>query len=176
MKCLVRLHPDEPVEDRLEQETQLLALHDAVQASGHELLLEVIPPRRWPVDADTTVRALRRIYNLGIHPEWWKLAPMSRETWQRVDALVADRDPWCRGVVILGLKASVEQLAVAFGDAAGARTCRGFVVGRTISHEPARAWLAGEIDDAALVAQVLSNFGALARAWRDARGGRGEGP
>ena len=57
VKCLVRLHPDEPVEDRLEQETQLLALHDAVQASGHELLLEVIPPRRWPVDADTTVRA-----------------------------------------------------------------------------------------------------------------------
>ena len=174
VKCLVRLHPDEPVEDRLEQETQLLALHDAVQASGHELLLEVIPPHRWPVDADTTVRALRRIYNLGIHPEWWKLAPMSKETWQRVDTLIAERDPYCRGVVILGLQASVEQLAVAFRDAALARTCRGFVVGRTIAHAPARAWLSGEIDDPTLVARVLSNFAALARAWRDARGGDGE--
>ena len=170
VKCLVRFHPDEPVEDRLEQETQLLALHDAVQQSGHELLLEVVPPRRWPVDADTVVRALRRIYNLGIYPEWWKLAPMSRETWGRIDALLAERDPFCRGVVILGLKASVEQLAVAFRDGAGARSCRGFVVGRTIWQAPARAWLAGEIDDAALMSRVLSNLAALARAWRDARG------
>ena len=170
VKCLVRFHPDEPAEDRLEQETQLLALSDAVQQSGHELLLEVVPPRKWPVDADTVLRALRRIYNLGIHPEWWKLAPMSRETWQRLDALLAERDPFCRGVVILGLKASVEQLAVAFRDAAGARTCRGFVVGRTIWQAPARAWLAGEIDDGALVSRVLANLAALARAWRDARG------
>jgi len=169
VKCLVRFHPDEPAEERLEQETQLLALHDAVLQSGHELLLEVVPPRKWPVDADTVVRALRRIYNLGIHPEWWKLAPMSRETWQRVDALLSERDPFCRGVVILGLKASVEQLAVAFRDAAGARTCRGFVVGRTIWQAPSRAWLAGEIDDASLVSRVLANLGALARAWRDAR-------
>ena len=174
VKCLVRLHPDEPVEDRLEEETQLLALHVAVQASGHELLLEVLPSRRLPVDSDTVVRALERIYNLGIHPEWWKLAPMPRETWRRVDALLAERDPYCRGVVILGLKASVEQLAAAFRDAAGARSCRGFVVGRTISHEPARAWLAGRIDDGGLVSQVVANFAALVRAWRDARGAREE--
>jgi 5-dehydro-2-deoxygluconokinase len=174
VKCLVRLHPDAPVEDRLEEETQLLALHDAVQASGHELLLEVLPSRRLPVESDTVVRALQRIYNLGIHPEWWKLAPMSRESWRRVDALVAERDPYCRGVVILGLKASVEQLAAAFRDAAGARCCRGFVVGRTISHDPARAWLAGQLDDGGLISQVVANFAALVRAWRDARGAREE--
>jgi 5-dehydro-2-deoxygluconokinase len=174
VKCLVRFHPDEPVEDRLEQETQLHALYDAVLASGHELLLEVLPPRSLPGDSDTVVRALKRLYNIGIYPEWWKLAPMSRETWQRVDELIVDRDPHCRGVVILGLKASVAQLAAAFRDAAGARTCRGFVVGRTISQEPARAWLSGQIDDATLVEQVVANFAALVRAWRDARGARGE--
>jgi len=174
VKCLVRLHPDAPVEDRLEDETQLLALHDAVQASGHELLLEVLPSRRWPVDSDTVLRALTRIYNLGIHPEWWKLAPMPRQGWRRVDRLLAERDPHCRGVVILGLTASVEQLAAAFRDAAGARSCRGFVVGRAIAQEPARAWLTGRIDDGALVAQVLANFAALVRAWRDARGAREE--
>jgi 5-dehydro-2-deoxygluconokinase len=48
------------------------------------------------------------------------------------------------------------------------------VVGRTISHQPARAWLAGELDDAGLVSQVVTNFAALVRAWRDARGGRAE--
>ncbi len=45
VKCLVQYHPDAPIEERLEQEAQLRALYDAVQASGHELLLEVIPPQ-----------------------------------------------------------------------------------------------------------------------------------
>jgi 5-dehydro-2-deoxygluconokinase len=120
------------------------------------------------------VRALARIYDLGVHPDWWKLAPMPPETWRRVDALLAERDPWCRGVVILGLLASVEQLAAAFREAAQARSCRGFVVGRTIAQVPARAWLAGELDDAGLVRQVVANFAALVRAWRDARAARAE--
>ncbi len=38
-------HPDDPIEHRLEQEAQIRALYDAVQASGHELLLEIIPPK-----------------------------------------------------------------------------------------------------------------------------------
>ena len=43
IKCLVQLHPDDAVENRLEQEAQIKALYDAAQVSGHELLLEVIP-------------------------------------------------------------------------------------------------------------------------------------
>ena len=45
-------------------------------------------------------------------------------------------------------------------------------VGRTIFHEPSRKWLAGDIDDAALVRAVRANFEALIRAWRVARGER----
>src|SRR5512143_4048774 len=36
VKCLVRFHPDDEILRRLENEAQLRALHDAVQASGHE--------------------------------------------------------------------------------------------------------------------------------------------
>jgi 5-dehydro-2-deoxygluconokinase len=174
VKCLVRFQPDAPEAHRREDAAQLLALWDAVQVSGHELLLEVIPPREASSDPEVVIRGLARIYDLGVHPDWWKLAPMPRETWRRVDALLAERDPWCRGVVILGLLASVEQLAAAFREAAQARSCRGFVVGRTIAQEPARAWLAGELDDAGLVRQVVANFAALVRAWRDARASRAE--
>jgi 5-dehydro-2-deoxygluconokinase len=175
VKCLVRFHPDEPVEQRLEQETQLRALYDAVQASGHELLLEVIPPREGlPYDDRTIVRALERLYNIGIFPEWWKLEPMPVTAWAEVDRLLAARDPHCRGVVILGLNAAIDELAAAFREAASVRACRGFAVGRTISHAPSRDWLAGRIDDAALVAQVRANFQALVRAWREARGPRSE--
>jgi 5-dehydro-2-deoxygluconokinase len=174
VKCLVRFHPDEPAELRAEHEAQLRTLYDAVQASGHELLLEVIPPRELPHDEDTIPRALARIYDAGVLPEWWKLASMSAGTWRRVDELVPERDPWCRGIVLLGLNAPIEELAASFREAARSRTCRGFVVGRTIWHEPSRGWLAGRLDDAGLVAQVRSGFERLVHAWREAREAGGE--
>jgi 5-dehydro-2-deoxygluconokinase len=74
--------------------------------------------------------------------------------------------------VLLGLNAPFDKLASAFGDAAASTTCRGFAVGRTIFHEPSRAWLAGEIDDAALVERVRASFEKLIRAWHDARGAK----
>ena len=177
VKCLVFYHPDDPVEHRLEQEAQVRALYDAVQASGHELLLEIIPPKEKsgvhpPAAPDTVLRAMKRFYNLGVYPEWWKLPPMSADLWRATDALLAERDPHCRGVLLLGLSAPVKALAEGFRAArgAGASTCcRGFAVGRTIFEEPGRAWLAGETDDAALVAGVRRNFEQLITLWRDAR-------
>ncbi|MGV2289179.1 5-dehydro-2-deoxygluconokinase [Trinickia sp. YCB016] len=174
VKCLVYYHPDDPTEQRLEQEAQLRALYDATQASGHELLLEVIPPKRadLPSEPDTVFRALKRLYNIGIYPEWWKLAPLEAAQWQAVDALIAERDPYCRGVVLLGLSAPAEQLMEGFGAAAASQSCKGFTVGRTIHHEPSRAWLAGEIGDAELIANVRKTFETLIAAWRKAKGGR----
>jgi 5-dehydro-2-deoxygluconokinase len=169
-KCLVQYHPDHPHEVRLEQEAQIRTLYDAVQASGHELLLEVIVPKHGAaVEDDTVYRSLKRLYNLGIYPEWWKLEPMSAQQWQAIDALIAERDPACRGVVLLGLSAAVEQLCDGFKAAAASATCRGFTVGRTIFHEPSHAWLAGSIDDAELIARVRKTFETLIDAWRTAR-------
>ena len=172
IKCLVQLHPDDNVENRLEQEAQLKALYDAAQISGHELLLEVIPPKSMAFDADTVYRALKRLYNIGIYPEWWKLEHLSAAQWQAIDALVQERDPYCRGVVLLGLHASVEELAASFNQARDSATCRGFLVGRTIFHEPSRRWLAGEIDDAGLVAEVRANFETLILTWQRSRAAR----
>ena len=45
VKCLVPLHPDDDILNRLENEAQVRALYDAVQASGHELLIEIVPPQ-----------------------------------------------------------------------------------------------------------------------------------
>ncbi|MBC8638231.1 5-dehydro-2-deoxygluconokinase [Caballeronia sp. EK] len=169
-KCLVQYHPDHPHDVRLEQEAQIRALYDAVQESGNELLLEVIVPKNGPpVEDDTVYRALKRLYNLGIYPEWWKLEPMSAKQWQAIDALIAERDPYCRGVVLLGLSAAVDQLRDGFRAAASSKTCKGFTVGRTIFHEPSHAWLANEIDDRELIARVRRTFEALIGAWRDAR-------
>jgi len=169
VKCLVYFHPDDATLHRLEQEAQIRALYDAVQASGHELLLEIIPPKHLPRADDTVLRALKRLYNLGIYPEWWKLEPMPAAQWQAVDALIAERDPHCRGVVLLGLNASMDALAEGFRDARASRSCRGFAVGRTVFQPPSGAWLSPTIDDAELKRQVRANFESLIGAWRAAR-------
>ena len=174
VKCLVRFHPDDDVGHRLEQEAQLRALYDAVQASGHELLLEVIPPNDPPRAGDTVCRALKRLYNLNIFPEWWKLEPMPAAEWPAIDALIAERDPYCRGVLLLGQAADAATLAAGFREARASRSCRGFAVGRTIFEQPSRKWLAGEIDDAALKRAVRANFESLIRVWREARAGAPE--
>jgi len=169
VKCLVPFHPDDAIDNRLEQEAQIRTLYDAVQASGHELLLEIIPPKTPPRAPDTVLRAMKRLYNLGIYPEWWKLEPMARAEWQAVDALIAERDPWCRGVVLLGQDASIDALGEGFDAARASATCRGFAVGRTIFRAPAARWLAGTIDDAALKREVRANFEALIERWMRAR-------
>jgi 5-dehydro-2-deoxygluconokinase len=171
VKCLVAFDPDGTPESRLEQETQLLSLYGAVKQSGHELLLEVIPPTRAGAGTpgERVVRAMKRIYNLGIRPEWWKLKPLAAQEWGTVDALIAERDPYCRGVVLLGLNAPFDELAEGFAAAANSTSCRGFAVGRSLFVEPASAWLSGEIDDTTLIERAAQQFATLAGLWQRAR-------
>jgi 5-dehydro-2-deoxygluconokinase len=173
VKCLVHYHPDDPVDLRLDQEAKLAQLRDATRATGHELLLEVIPPRAsaspFGADADAAVlRAVQRLYTVGLKPEWWKLAPMRPAGWEELAALVAERDPQCRGAVILGLNQPLEELARGFA-AATHPIVKGFMVGRTLWAEPAACWLRDEIDDDALAGAVAANFVALVDAWRASR-------
>ncbi|HET7096741.1 MAG TPA: 5-dehydro-2-deoxygluconokinase [Casimicrobiaceae bacterium] len=169
VKCLVPFHPDDEIGNRLENEAQLRALYDGVQASGHELLIEIVPPKKLQQGPDVLLRAMKRLYNLGIFPEWWKLPPPSAAEWPAIDALIAERDPYCRGIVLLGLSAPIDALARGFAEAAASRSCRGFAVGRTIFHDAARAWLEGALDDAGLIAAVRQNYEALIDAWSAAR-------
>ena len=163
VKCLVHYHPDDEAGLRVAQEERLLELWEATRVSGHELLLEVIAPQG---NADEAVlRAVKRFYNLGLKPEWWKLAPMQTGSWSALAALIAERDPQCRGAVVLGLNQPLDELVLGF-KAARHPIVKGFMVGRTIWGDASRAWLKGEIDDDALVAQAAGRFARLVEAWR----------
>jgi 5-dehydro-2-deoxygluconokinase len=168
IKCLVAFDPDATPMDRVEQETQLRTLSDAAKISGHELLLEVIPPgcKDAAHRDELVLRSMKRIYNLGIRPDWWKLCPPQRGAWGAIDALIDERDPHCRGVLLLGLNASPDVLKQGFADATSSTTCRGFAVGRTLFVEPAGEWLAGRIDDATLVARASAAFERMIELWR----------
>ncbi|MCE9681157.1 bifunctional 5-dehydro-2-deoxygluconokinase/5-dehydro-2-deoxyphosphogluconate aldolase [Halomonas alkalisoli] len=166
VKCLVFYHPEDQVELRRAQERQVLELYRACCASGHELLLEIIPPRDMVSDDDTYLNTMQRIYNLGVQPDWWKLPPQTPAAWQRIGNLLTVRSPHCRGVVMLGLDAPAEELKQGILDSAGAEVCRGFAVGRTIFGEPSRKWLRGDYDDEQLIEAVKANYLGLVETWQ----------
>ncbi|WP_295960191.1 5-dehydro-2-deoxygluconokinase [Rhodoferax sp.] len=169
VKCLVHYHPDDAYPLRLEQEQKVLELWEATRASGNELLLEIICPRALtPAGTEdaAVLRAVKRFYNLGVQPEWWKLAPMQPQGWTDLAALVAERDPHCRGAVILGLNQPLQLLADSFAQATNP-IVKGFMVGRTLWATPSLQWLKNEIDDAAFKNAVAQNFTVLVDAWRN---------
>ncbi len=173
VKCLVFYHPDDPEPLRLAQEEALLALQEACHGSDHELLVEVVPGRSGlPVDDATLARALERLYDRGLRPDWWKLPDAGSDAaWRAVGEVVARRDPWCRGVLLLGLDAPVAAAERAVAAAARHPVVRGFAIGRTIWGEAARRWFAGEMDDALVVATVAGRYRRLVAAFERARGG-----
>lgn len=170
VKCLVFYHPHDAAELRREQDKLIGDVYRGCCKSGHELLLEVILPESNADKAESHyLEMLQHFYKLGIKPDWWKLPPLSAENWQRVGALIEANDPFCRGVLILGLDSPEETLKAGFAAAADARWVKGFAVGRTIFGQPSRRWLQGELDDAGLIEQVKQKYLTLIGFWRQYR-------
>ena len=168
VKCLIHYHPDDAFALRLEQEQKVLELWEATRISGNELLLEIICPRAMMAagtEDAAALRAVKRFYNLGVKPEWWKLAPMQEQGWAALQKLITERDPYCRGAVILGLNQPIAHLAASFRSATNP-IVKGFMVGRTMWADASLSWFKEELDDAGLIQAVAHHFGVLVDAWR----------
>jgi len=115
IKVLCFFHPDDPADLRATQIAKLRAAFDAARKIGRELLVEIISGKHGPLADDTVARALSEIYDAGIKPDWWKLEPQDNiGAWAAIDAVIETRDPYCRGVVLLGLDAPQAELEAGF--------------------------------------------------------------
>jgi 5-dehydro-2-deoxygluconokinase len=171
IKCLCFYHPDDPAELKREQQEKLVTLSDAARKVGRELLIEIIAGKHGKLEDDTIPRALEELYALGIKPDWWKLEPQaSAAAWGGIGAVIEKHDPWCRGVVLLGLDAPQAELEAAFAATADAPVVKGFAVGRTLFADAAEKWLVGGIDDETAIADMAQRFEDLTKAWLAARG------
>ncbi|HMM62621.1 MAG TPA: 5-dehydro-2-deoxygluconokinase [Mesorhizobium sp.] len=171
IKCLCFYHPDDPPDLKAEQQQKLRALFEAARKVGRELLIEIIAGKHGRLDPTTVPRALDELYALGIRPDWWKLEPQaSAAAWADIEATIRRHDPWCRGVVLLGLEAPQDELEAAFAATADAPIVKGFAVGRTIFSHAAEEWFAGRMTDEAAVADMALRFRQLTEAWLGARG------
>jgi len=166
-KCFCTYHPDDAEALKAAQDATLKRVSLACRQAGRELLVEIVASKHGALADDTAARVMRRLYGLGIKPDWWKLeAQPSVAAWQQIDGAIAENDPYCRGVVLLGLDAPLAKLEEAFELARGAASVKGFAVGRSIFGEPARDWFAGRLDDEGAVAAMTERFGRLVQAWR----------
>lgn len=170
VKCLVFYHPHDDAALRAEQDALVLDVWRGCNKSGHELLLEVILPEDNPDRQEAYyIDIIEHFYQLGVQPDWWKLPPLSLQSWQTIGNIIEQQDPWCRGILLLGLDAPEAKLKAGFRDAAQAPWVKGFAVGRTIFGQPSRQWLQGELNDKQLIEQVKSNYLTLIGYWREAR-------
>jgi 5-dehydro-2-deoxygluconokinase len=170
IKCLSFYHPDDPQALKDEQSQKLRTLYEAARKVGRELLIEIIAGKHGTLDDMTIARALEEHYALGIKPDWWKLEPQaSPEAWENISAVIAKHDPWCRGVVLLGLEAPEEELAKGFAAVAPHKIVKGFAVGRTIFSAAAQQWLRGDLTDEAATADMAARFASLVAIWNKVR-------
>jgi 5-dehydro-2-deoxygluconokinase len=169
VKCLCFYHPDDPDDLKARQERELVRIADAARRVGRELLVEIIAGKNGPMTSDTVATVLKRLYSIGIKPDWWKLEPQDdAAAWHASAAVIRDNDPYCRGIVLLGLEAPEAELENAFSAAAQEPLVKGFAVGRTLFADAARQWLKGEITDEEAVADMAARFQRLVEAWQRA--------
>ena len=171
VKVLCFYHPDDDAALKAVQQAKLVSAFDAARKIGREILIEIIASKSGPLSDDTIARALAELYDAGLKPDWWKLEPQaSVAAWQAIDAEIALRDPYCRGVVLLGLDAPIEALKESFAAARTAARVRGFAVGRTIFAESAERWLNGRIGDDHAVDEMAVKFATLVDLWLSVEG------
>ncbi len=166
IKCLAFYHPDDPAELKHQQQQKYIQLHEAARKVGRELLVEIIAGKNGPLDRFTIARAMQEFYDLGIKPDWWKLEPQADPTaWDEIGKVIDRNDPYCRGIVLLGLEAPEAELEKGFRAVAGKHYVKGFAVGRTIFNEAAQEWLRGSISDDVAVEMMATKFGNLVSIW-----------
>ena len=165
VKCLMAFHPDDPAELQAAQLARVRSIAEACAATGHELMLEVIPPGREPGPLVVS-RAMDAIYAAGVKPDWWKLPPQALPAaWRAIGESIERNDTLCRGVLVLGMEAGAERLRECFAAAAQSPWVRGFAVGRSIFAPAAEAWFKGEWSDAQAVDDVAARYEEVIAIW-----------
>ena len=149
---------------------EIVRLADACRRTGHEFLFEIITGNRGKAAAPDQVLALmRRFYDLGVMPDWWKLEPIEDAAfWRAAGDIVRANDPHIQGIIVLGKEMPDDQLARVFGLSQPEPLVRGFAIGRTIFNDAAQAWFAGKTDDAGAQKMMMAVYERLIAAWDNA--------
>jgi 5-dehydro-2-deoxygluconokinase len=167
VKCNLYWHPQDDPGTKELQEERVLQLYDACIVNDRRLLLEVQASPGTTYDEYSMADLISRFYEIGVRPEWWKIPPNpDPDVWKRIGDVVREHDPYCAGLLVLGQGAAEEELVESFVAAASESLCNGFAIGRSIYGDPARRWLAGEIEDEELISSVAESYERMISLWQ----------
>lgn len=167
VKCLAFYHPDDPVDLRHMQDERLLQVMEAAQAIGRETMIEIIAGKNGIVKTDTVAMVLHHLYSIGIKPDWWKLEPQTEAAaWRAIGDTIDAHDPYCRGIVVLGLAQQDAELSAAFRAARSTTWVKGFAIGRSIFGSVAEEWFSGRIDDRQATEAMAERYSHFCALWQ----------
>ena len=170
VKVLCFYHPEDSEEMKSEQEDVVKRLFASSRRNDLEFLLEVIPSKCGEIDDDTTATIIQRFYDIEVYPDWWKLEPLKTKAgWANTCDAITRNDPNTRGIVVLGLDTTTEELANSFKISANFDLVKGFAVGRTIFGNAARNWLSGSVSDQEAINDMAGKYSELCEIWDSSR-------
>ncbi|GIF50781.1 myo-inositol catabolism protein IolC [Asanoa ferruginea] len=167
VKILVRDNPTFDVRDRRRQMDDLATVSQVLTDAGRDLLLELLVPATPAQESATydddlrpelTVRVIGEMQAAGVEPAIWKIEGMNTTAdAERVQATARQGGRNNVQCVVLGRDAPPEDLDHWLRAAAPAGFL-GFAIGRSIWQEPLQAYLAQEIGEQEVVAEVANNY------------------
>ena len=121
-------------------------------------------------DPEQIVELIKRFYELGIFPDWWKIEPVKdKNFWKMTCEFVNSNDPYTNGVVVLGKDTDQEHMIDVFNATQKEKLVKGFAIGRTIFSEAAKKWLNDEISND-YAKDIMSNkLKKLIKIWENSR-------
>lgn len=165
-KVLVWYHPGDDIALKNEQQASLKRLQACCRGRGQEWMLEVILPLNLERSDALLIAAVGELYAAGLKPDWLKLSGFeTADAWDQLESMVKSFDPYCRGVILLGLSQPIEDLRKPIELAAQQPFCQGFAVGRSIFMDPARKWFAGISTDEETVNEIKGNYAKVVDMW-----------
>ncbi len=174
------------------QALKLRFLSDWLHERGRRFLFELlVPPEDHhlrAVDGDTErydrelrpflmLAAIRELQEAGVEPDVWKIEGLDRrEDCARIAAQVQSGGRSGVSCVVLGRGADEAAVVRWLRAGAGVPGYIGFAIGRTIWHDPLKAYLEGKIDRQAAVDQVAANYRRMMEVYEEAERAAGVRP
>ena len=145
-------------------QSQLERIYAATRRNRLEFMLE--PDMPGSGSDGSVANAIQRCYDAGIRPDWWLLAPLATDqAWSSVCDMIVRNDPYVNGIVVSESDLSQRDPVAGIILAARHGLVKGFAVGQTVFRDAACAWMKGDLDDGAAIAEMAEIFGNLCRVW-----------
>ncbi len=140
------------------------AVFHAARRRRLELMIMLTEADGGPASGPDIPAAIRNIYHLGIHPDWWMLGPpQPGRAWEETCREIGAHDHHVRGIMIRNTRSTDQGHNGAFNPDDAGDLISGIAAGSELYGDTARLWFDGSIGDGDAARQVADRFDALCR-------------